>query len=241
MKKSRSYSMGIIGLPSVLVALGWIGLWFAWPLPPEGHTADIGKEKTFEVSYVQFDDGKGKTYLDPIILSRSSDNGNAWPDEGEERMDVLCSYQARPPKFLERHPEEEQEASRFVEYEALYAKTIQGLEKRGPRWRRKLVDGQSLKPERDMVMIIELSEKIKEYGFQIPDFPVKLKEYSQKPWLVTVYVEVNQDGKAEHVFLVTGSNSREVNDIVIRTMEKGKLVKPGERCSGRITVSFGAQ
>ena len=55
------------------------------------------------------------------------------------------------------------------------------------------------------------------------------------------HIEIGENGQPEHVFVEKDCDDPEINAVVMRTMHKGKLLKPGARCSGQVTVNFGSR
>lgn len=236
--KKKFYSRGFIDLPSVLIALAWFGLWLVWPLAEQsakGRTHGLGGPR---VAYVRFAAGEGNLYMEPDLFGRPSRIGFRLPEQREDVPVTVPDHRTSLPRFLE-WPSTLPAESTSADHELLSDRASRQMGSYRPYRREEHVFSQ--KAGRDMRTLAEVSGELKKYGFLAPVFRVESVKQSDKPWLVVVYVEVSEDGRPEHVFLETKCDDQEINDMIVKAMYKGRLLRPGKRCEGRVTVSFGTQ
>ena len=236
MKRKKSYSPGIIELPSILIVAGWIGLWFLWPIPKKPlATPDSGK---FRVSYTSFKNSKEAAYLDSIILPITDKSGPALPDGVGRGIEALSAGYIRLPKYLPRNSDEGVREA-LVETGTLPEGELQQTAEYNPEWQGDRIF--SLKSKQEMSIIVELSGELEKQGFRIPDFPPDLSQALEKPWVVIAQVEMEENGSAGHVILSVRSENQKINDMITRALECGELKERGKKCSGRVTVSYGVR
>jgi len=236
-KQKESYTPGLVGLPSVFIAVAWLALWLVWPLGIRPLAA-AHRAAVTQVSYMRFGTGKASLYMQPDIFVHSPMVKSRLAEQDEGDTAALCGLRVRHPRFLERRTMRGETAP-AGEMEPLATRASGQLVAYLPRWQDDHVF--SRKAAQDMRVFAEPAGELKKYHFRIPAIPVESLKQREKPWLVVVYVEVGEAGRPEHVFLSTGCDDPKINAVVVRTMYRGRLAEPGIRCGGHVTVSFGSR
>lgn len=236
-KRKSYYSRGLVDFSSVFIALAWIALWFLWP-SGEKLPVRVRELRIPRVSYVSFSEVEGRIYIDPTLLALPSRVGFRLPEQEEGIPDALSSFSTSSPKFLKRRKGLVEE-SVVGEAKSVPGNAFSQIGAYRPYWRDTHVF--SKKNGQVMQLLVEPSDKLKKYGFQVPEFPIEKVEHLGKPWMVVVYIEVNKDGRPEHVFLEIGCDDSQINTMVVKTMYRGRLSIPGIKCEGRVRVNFGMQ
>ncbi len=210
-RKKNTYSMGLIGLPSVLIALSWIALWLLWPTQVR---EAVGKEKPFKVSYVQLESGKWPDYLDLIVLLR--DGGTF--EEKDDNIESLSVYHARKPRFLERSQVKKEQGDVNASV-GLSSHILEDAAKGyKPGWSENRVFPQRIFPEKQIV--VEFGGELKDSGFHMPEFPSEIIKGITESWSVAANVEISDGGIPEHVFLLTRSEDQTIIVMVVKNKEK---------------------
>lgn len=68
--------------------------------------------------------------------------------------------------------------------------------------------------------------------------PVDVSVMKEKPWEVSAFVKMNDEGRVVHAFLETPSPLREVNALLVRTLLAWRLQKPGAVRDGRVVFRY---
>jgi hypothetical protein len=229
------YSRGIVDLPSVFIAVGWVGLWFLWPSfdrwapRPDDRPAPC-------VAFVRGLTVEGKPYMRPDLMGRPMRVEVPGEDFGAGMLGSLLSQPERHPRYLERD-----DGIGWATTNGVAASRNGVLVELGsyrPIWRAERIFLAS-RTEREMRLSSEVSGDLKKQGFEAPAFTEEELKRFDKPWQVVVYVDVNAAGQPAHVLLETGCEDSKINATVVRAMYRGKVSKPGAACSGRVTLSYG--
>ncbi|MDD4871061.1 MAG: hypothetical protein PHR77_10935 [Kiritimatiellae bacterium] len=224
-RKNSSYDPQLVNFPSVIIGVAWVMLWFLWP-----HGGQVTLKKQISVpprvSFVKSSDS---------LYSRPS-SFQTWKTIAETGDAVVAVpwLSTRPAKLLEKNPFtiDEPSVNKAIFSDAIF----NDMKTYRPAWDDPAV--YQYKTDDRMCLVIQPADALKESGFQVPDFSAELKK-TDKPWSVTVFVEVGNKGKVENVFLETGCENREINSMVVKSMYRGNLQKTGTRTEGRVMVNFG--
>ena len=144
----------------------------------------------------------------------------------------------RPVRFLERQTFPEGAIEGPDGKEAATASAGRSLKTYSPEWKDEPLFSKA--SSRDMRLTVEPTGELASRGFQAPEFPAELKK-KEIAWYVTAHVVVGENGRVEQVFLDGGSESKEINSLVIKTLYKGSVSKPGGQCEGSVRVNFGQE
>ena len=163
---------------------------------------------------------------------------NTWKtsDESGESVPVVPWLEQRAARCLERPVSfvEEYASGRMA---GINGHVLRGMESYRPVWEDAPVF--NIGTNSHMCLTVELMGELKGRGFIIPDFLHEIKN-NDTPWLITVFVEIDKSGKVENVFLDSGSEYKEINSIVVKSLYRGKVSVAGTRCDGRIRLNYGA-
>jgi len=234
-KQRNIYSYGPIGIPSVLVALSGIALWFTWSGLRQPAVSAVVTASQPRVAYARIAEGDGNLYMKPDLFSRPSSVGFRVP-EREEQGPLAVSRSDRTPMLLGW---EETVGEERTGIPATFLPTEVNGHGRDyhPSWH-----AEAAFPRRtwnEVQVSVTVGKRLKERGFEIPRLPPEILAENDDPWMVIAHVDIGPDGRVSHVFIEKGSGDPKIDDIVTRTMQSGRLPQPGERCSGRVTVNLG--
>ena len=95
-----------------------------------------------------------------------------------------------------------------------------------------------LQLERQPDVLVELSEGLKKYEFDIKLAHTNAALRLKQPWLVKANVDIDERGRPMHVFLETRAESAGVNAVVVRALYQGRLTQVGTACEGSVTLSW---
>lgn len=225
-RKSSSYEPRMIGFPFIFIIAAWIMLWFIWPhgepvVPRPGKT--VAPRVSFIGNYIS-------AYSNPVysvVKPVATDEDIAKP---------LPWMVARPVKLLEKNEAAGGKSAAENMKDELRDAAVRDMNAYVPVWQDKAVfsnvNGST------MHLTVEPAGALAEYGFQAPDLS-SLPAKMDKPWLVSVFVRVDEKGKIEHVFLESGCENREINSTIVRSMYRGRVAKIGKMIEGRVRVNFG--
>ncbi len=220
-----------IGMPTLLIAAGWVGLWFLWPsgaLP-----ARIGPKRLAktDVRFIQIDYSKDRMYTDPTAMLLPFRYGFG---------DNLAQSRPAPePVGLRRITE-----SLYLENSGAHRSGISNsvwvIKPQNTRFNcgydRPDVFGKDVVP--DMRLNIRVSPGLKERGFTLPSDQFS-EIQGDEAWSVEAAVEINSAGRVEHVFLDRGSKAGNPGARLIRILRKAYVKEPGPEITGRVIVNYG--
>ncbi|MFC1462473.1 hypothetical protein ACFLQU_02600 [Verrucomicrobiota bacterium] len=227
--RKYQYSRGIMGLPSLFVAVCWLAIWLVWTSIDS--TTPAGRARIVTRTVFSQPVSANPAEMDPrdiIRLQRGS-------DEMDAPSSAAISRYVAEPKYLER-PAREATAGGGAPYgRVLRRNAVKGATYR-PDWREAPVFVRKApgKPK----PLVECSDQLELNGFQLPQMVLIQLGLGKAPWQVVVHLETDENGRVEHVFLDRGSDDSLVNKRVVQAMYRGRLVTKGARCEGTITVSF---
>lgn len=221
---------GILGLPVLLLIAFWIGLWFLWPVavprqtmrtPSKGRIAYVGNvPRNADVCR----EALLFVYAPPRHLRVPV--GEAVDGDGVSRAVEV--------QFLERRsraPGSVTMPAALCETPAMRTSVYR------PPWNEGGVF--AAMPSGDMSVLVDMSDTLREKGFQMPDIPVESLKSYEKPWQATLFVRCDAAGRADNVFLESRCDDAGVNAMLVRTARGARLAQSGLACEGRVTVSYG--
>ncbi len=230
-KETYQYSRGPIGLPSVLLALGWVAIWSLWPSAEssEGHTQR--KRGRTEVSYGVVEES---LYMSPLLFARSTRVGFLAPEEASADAELLDREpRSRNVRFLHVAPPVPDFGGlrRRVD-DAVPLKQVDGYR---PVWKDSAVFASVVSTN---AVTVDVRGPLQGRGYQPGEitWPEGVAELPQLE--VEVFVAIDAEGKVESVFLEEGSGSPVVDANVVRAMERGRAAADVSPVSGRVTVTM---
>jgi len=229
------YYRTLIDMPSLLIAGAALAIWMLWPkIHRMSESRDLPPPRVFSM-HMKTDDNS--LAMSPALFAIPSPMGFSGLDLGGV-PDVPGALSDRPPHFLKRHPFSTDRDYGFPDSSLLRKNVKASLSGYVHRSGSRKVLEQPKSPE--MRLIVEPSGPLKQRGFSTPPIPDEDIKYLDTAWMVSLVVDIDEDGDVENVFVENGCDDHNINDMVIRMASKGRLAKTGGRCSGRVTVNFGA-
>lgn len=235
-KKIRSFSVPI-GLPSALIAMSWIGIWFLWPTGAGQISQGDGARSSFRVNYMRFDLGQRRQYKDPTSITLPFRYGFVLEDIDKRSVPEPIGLQSkRPPLFLsmDAYIDNSQETGNkdrmwfFSEVSRDFVARFKGVS----------VFESSVPGE--LKLTVDLDGSLQDLGFEFPEQELKdLKADSAWYFDAVVYIDVY--GRVEHVFIEGGNTGQKEAAIIARTLEKGYIQKSGKNITGRIVINYGSK
>ena len=229
MAHRHAYTRGPVDLATVFIAAGWIGLWFLWP-PLDRWTVrpnQMPAPRVFLAPATRSDVAVPLPLVRPPPVAVTSRLDNvAWP------LGRLLSQPERIPRYLDRGSD-----SVMIAPGASPALAVD-LGSYRPAWRDGKVFPAGPAPM-EMRLLAEVSGALRKRNFEAPPLLAEEAKRFDKPWQVTVYVEVNEAGAPTHVILDAGCDDAKINSAVVKALHRGKASKPGPACGGRVVVSYG--
>lgn len=226
-----------IDAPSVLVALGALALWALWPggMQPMSSSVSVPEPSA---SYVRLRSDEKSLHMSPELIALPSAVGFGAREEAGDMPEVFNVSRHRAPRYLAR-ARAGQTGSVPADSARAVRQARDSLSGYVPRWGDRTVFNQHTDTE--MRLTVEPRGALREHGFSTPPLDDADLKQLEKPWTVTVVVDVGENGRPEHVFVEKGCDQVKVNDMVTRMIYKGQLERPGAGCSGRVVVNFGVR
>jgi len=226
-----------IDAPSVLVALGALALWALWPAGIQRMSSPVSLPEP-SASYVRLRSDEKSLHMSPELFALPSAVGFGAHDEAGDMPEVFNVSRHRAPRCLARAPAG-QAGSVSADSARAVREARDSLSGYVPRWGDRTVFNQYTDTE--MRLTVEPRGALRERGFSTPPLDDADLKQLEKPWTVTVVVDVGENGRPEHIFVEKSCNQGKMDDMVTRMVYKGQLRRPGARCSGRVVVNFGVR
>ncbi len=220
-----------MGMPTLLIAAGWIGLWFLWPsgaLPVR-----MGPKRLVspDIRYIQIDYSREHIYKDPTAMLLPFRYGFVHDTaEGSSVPEPVGLRRITEPLYLE-----DSGASRVA-----ISNDIWVIKPENTRFDcgfdTPSVFEQQVSSE--MRLNVRVSRGLKERGFTIS--PDEFNEIQgERAWSAEATVEVGSAGRVEHVFLERAPTAEGLGARLIRILRKAYVKKPGPEATGRVIVNYG--
>lgn len=232
--KAQVYSRWPMGAPSLFVGVAWLSLWALWPSAEFAEPVG-GASSPRRIRYVASMPGGESAYLEPTVFVRPSRPGSAYVglSEGDE---AWPGQTPRPPRFWPRSNAADEARNVGVPLAERAARDLEGY---------RLPSGGdptfTLGPSRQMRLFAEVSDALRDVGFEMQEFPASLRGPFERAWRVAVSVELDEQGRVAHVFLDSGCDRPTVNAAVLRMIREGRAPQgePGRR--GRVALNYGTR
>ncbi|MDP6525235.1 MAG: hypothetical protein QGI24_09615 [Kiritimatiellia bacterium] len=227
-RKRNKFSRGIVPVPSLLIALGWLAIWLVWPM---GVTSLRGVESPSTVSVLDASELEGSLYRPDIFLP--SANGFNVHGDQSGTVDMLSERKYLPPRLLTRDeavpvvPDNTSALRPSMADEEPYVPAFQDQ----PLFDKLSADG--------LHLLTAVRGNLSDCGFKIPDLAAVLEGKTDRPWIVEIHVDLGSDGRVNHAFLMTGSQDAELNAKLVRRMHFAEAMAVDRECSGRVVISCG--
>lgn len=235
-KERRSARAGFLGIPSLVIAAGWIGLWFLWPFGTPNVLPRQSLKDSPRISYKRFDYGRDHIYRDPTVISLPFRYGFAGDSRsGREVTEPGGLYKDREPLYLGKR-----EAKGLAQDRG--ANGLWAIRPEQKDYAPRLPVPEVLKfPARtDRKLIIRMTEALEQRGLELP--LSDLKEIAPgRSWSAAVRLETGPDGRVEHVFLTPGSERSEIASKLVRILRKGYVTVSGAPVSGKVNINYGTR
>jgi hypothetical protein len=237
-EQRESYVRGYFEWATLFAVAGWVGLWMLWPAAGN-RNIELPKVRAPAVLYARLQSGSERDYLNPTIMARPTTLG-AVPGSTERRKALVgsgVSTKTAAPALLDwktsTGPERPWDAPATLSEEA--ARQLTGYR---PEWRDEPVFTNRTSA---MTMTIVCGDRLKQNGFQLPEFPPQMIKQFDKPWQMVLYVEMNEQGKPRFVLVDKSSEDQKIDSAVARIVYRSRLEKTGKACSGRVNLNYGLQ
>ncbi|MBN2302724.1 MAG: hypothetical protein JXN60_09435 [Lentisphaerae bacterium] len=219
------YSRGIVGLPSVFVAVGWLAIWLVWPTDAARHTV----RRTETGTKIRYTSVAGDPYGD----SYTRFAGAMLPPQNEDDDTLLLSYERqREPAFMGGDIELISDSA-VAPYlpDSNFSGRSSFLQ-----WSAEKVF--SAKKHGALRIKYALKGGLAECNFDIPkDVLNSFAALSDNEWEIVVCVEVDEKGRVEHVFVEEQSGDKNIDISIVRALYGGKAMAGSSECSGKIYIS----
>ena len=224
------YVRGIVGYPSVLLVVAWVGLWFLWPRVPPALNLP-GRVPRPRVVYHAAAGAAASLYVSPVVFALSSRVGFGMPERSTSSPDTAPARMAPSPRFLG-----------WPEAAALYPVMprdvggVLGPEERAyhPLWP---APAALAGPATNVVEVVMQSRgALRSAGFSAR-LPPELVGMSEALWVTEAFVVLDKDGVPEHVFLEKRCQDAKINDAVVRALHRGRAPGATSPVAGRVVIS----
>lgn len=223
-----------VGLPPFLLACGWVAIWLLWP---DVSSLDVSTRRPtmMTVRYVEVPTQVMNTVSMPDLFAHSSRFGFQGPRRGFEEVSL-------------RVPDKEVRAARYLEETNLLFEAGAGwqgsqsepdipkMSAYRPVWSNEPVF--NVKNATGSVVLVEMSGKLREKGFEVPALSVKELNGGDKPWRAVLFVEVNGAGFVRQVFMESGSGNKEIDSVLCNRAYQGVSKEVGTEFFGRVTIDY---
>lgn len=232
-KRKRITELTGRGVPVVLVAFLWIGLWMMWPdskLP-----ASQPRSKPFRVAYASSSPTSGPVE-DPALFAFDSHVSFGPESSGFTELLRMPGMQRGKQRFLAISDDVlNARTTSAVSGWSVWAKKDTGF--------RSVWDDASLFTTREVSpqMLLHLTANLKDAGFEVPVF-VDDEVLKRLPgWEARVMVDLDKEGIPKHVIIEKGSGNRDIDAVICRQILLGRAVSKEVIKGGRVTVSYGSE
>jgi hypothetical protein len=233
-KRRNPYAIRTVSVPALLLALGWIGLWLLWPAPYRAR-ATAPARRLVKPQFVGQGIGEDRLYLNPTLFGRSSKVGFSVAERRDAMPGELAEERKADPMPLAWDPSmvgAPTGAVARLDFDA----SLSAPPAYAPVWPRR-VAAESSTADRSGLHVT-LRGALRRFGLRVPPFPASIAAYSAQSWSAAALLEMDDEGRATHVFLESGTGIPAVNEAVIQTLGRAVLERPGTGCVGRVEIGF---
>ena len=235
MSKSSPFSRGVIGIPTIVIAAMWVGLWGLLPRPVSRSGAPELPEP--RVTYSAVAAREVRLHMAPHLFALPSPIGFS-PNGDQARPEPFTDAPPRPPRYLDRDPAWTPSGALAGSGESVPSVLLP--ERSHSPWY--VADPVFRAPEQEPArMFYQVSAPLEGRAFKVPDFAGGRLPIFDKPWQVRVHVDLDEEGRVKHVLLESGCDDPAINAMVIREMYRGRgKARKGSIHGGSVTVGFSA-
>ena len=235
---ARRFPGRLIDMPTILIAVGWAGLWFVWP-SVERRLEVPEMPRMPDVRFMPAGMALHSEHNDPTVIAFHPLDGAL--DAALARGSIAhVAPNVRDPRYLDPRVKglsawECREAAAAAQNQSPSASLtgdVLRLNLPGPA----VFAPPGVGPLR---VVVSPARTLRDRGFSAPDLVAEAAEWSDRPWQVVGEVDMDEQGEVKDVFLESGSTQPAIDASVVRLLYRARLAGPGERCSGRVTVSYG--
>lgn len=225
----------LLDLPSIVIAFSGIALWCLWPSGMR-NISNIPKLQAATVSFVALNTDKQQLLKSPTIFALPSIYGFGATDDVSGMPDVTDKWYNSTPHYLARDVtnNNDSEIIKLISINTKSQKDIFADHRMGLSTIPIFKDNEATNRELSVVFYGDL----RKYKLEIPELGLKSFD-DDKSWVMRLFVQIDEKGYPEQIFIEKGSNIPEFDAKIIRMINKGRLKWPGIRCEGRIIVNFG--
>ncbi len=224
-------SGGIVGLPSVLIVAGALGLWALWPAAPARRARAEGTALPRTV----YGRVEQSLFMSPDLFARATAAGFRPEDPAEGDLDRVApprpvrSYalSVAPPRTVDVPPAPAVMPGTAVE------------RRYRPVW---AVGGTGGAGGGEPVLLVEARGALAARGFEVPSLTNGFDVAGAPPnWQVEAFVSVDTGGVVR-VLVESSSGLPALDRDVVRLLTRGTVGDPAQgECTGRVLVSYGRQ
>lgn len=224
-----TYRGHVLGMPSALLALGWIALWLAWPARPRLGAA-APEPRAVSVARVLRAPNAPQLYLDPSIIGRPSPFGFSVVDDAEPAPEAVRYERAGCATFLPWTPGDGASADDGGSENFGAARMALG-ELRPAAVAMPPCKGAAVSPH----VRVEVLGSAHSFRLQVGDWPTTISACTNGTWLVVLFVQADEEGMPTQIFIEESSGSHERDRAVMNLVRRGR-VDPGGPWAGRVAV-----
>lgn len=235
-KEKKAYQPGVIGTPSVLIAVGWVSIWLLWPgVRPVARDETVASGS--RVAYVRLGSAGGNWYTRPDVFGRPSWVGFRLPPAAEGMPEGAIGRRY-PAALLTRADAVAAESRSAPSVEAPSFAWGGGATRYEPRWRESHV----FQRRNGIKGLLKVEPR---GGLRAGSVTLRAADVEHlsgygKPWHLVLGVEVGADGGVEHVFVEAAGEDAAITAEAVRAVHRAR-VEGGAGRSGRIALSFGGR
>lgn len=235
-KIRNRYTRGVIGVPTIVIVLFWMSIWFLW--------ASVEVPKLVEGDATSL----GISYLRPGLSVGLENIGLYFPDKFGARQMSFGVRDDNDMEISESMPGRRILRSRPYEREVSCANGSI-LQFGGGVGNMAMSTLKDYKDETHYDSIfqqktlsygaikIESSDVLRKAGFSVPKFILDSIKKVNNPWQSTLFIEIDASGQPVDVFLLSGSGDQEVDTSLVKVLYQSEIVAIGKRYSGQVVVS----
>lgn len=234
MRRSKEIrEMLMLGIPPVVVAGAWIGLWFLMP-DSSGIVKTPRKKTITKMGFPRFTTGITPDYKMPDLISYPSDASFKiglkkveqveieMPELGTKTMDYLDERNFAVTESSLSMPDISASISTGYDYV--------------PKWDE--VKSAPIARVTDNQVKTVVTDGLKAAGFTFPSIAEQEIGPYKGVWTVVVSLEIDDAGYPEKVFIERSSGNNDIDAMVCKKINQGRVKDPKFRGAGKVTAVY---